>query len=84
MAVLHEQSSAVKVIRDSNAGMVLAYNGEAELQKIETDFADLLTKFISCVNLFKSAKVKGEIFDQYSAKNITHILSDLLNKAIAK
>ena len=84
LALLHEQSSAVKVIRDSNAGIVLAYNGEAELQKIETDFADLLTKFISWVNSFNSAKVNGEIFDQYSAKNRTLTLSDLLNKAIAK
>ncbi|MEP7144202.1 MAG: hypothetical protein ABI707_15065 [Ferruginibacter sp.] len=84
LAVLHNQSTAVEVITASNAGMVLAFEGEAGLQKIEDNFTGILTKFIDWVKLFDPADVNKEIFEKYSAKNITHTLSELINEAVAK
>jgi hypothetical protein len=80
-AVLHEKSSAVGVIRESGAGMVLAFNGETDLVRIETDFTVQFKKFLEWMNVYHSSDINRTVFEEYSARNITRQLSVLLNKA---
>ena len=82
LAVLHKHSTAVDVVRSSGAGLVLAFNGEKEIEKIEQDFSTVFSNFLSFAADFEPGQVKQEIFEAYSAKNVTRQLADLLNKAI--
>lgn len=80
LAVLHSESTAVKVLQESNAGIVLSFAGEAELQKIYTNWGDVFKRFCSYAHQFESASVKKEAFEQYSAKAVTQQLTILLNE----
>jgi hypothetical protein len=79
LAVLHQDSSAVNVIMKSGAGMVLAFNGEQELQKIENLFTPLIADYLSWIKTFDSSEINLEIFEEYSAKAVTGKLVSLLD-----
>jgi hypothetical protein len=79
-AVLHSQSSAVNVIKESNAGLVIDFNGEAELEKIKNSFCDSFLKYKSFLNSFKNEEVNTDLFKQYSALEVTQKLALLLDK----
>ena len=81
LAILHQHSTAIDVVRSSGAGLVLAFNGEKEIEKIEQDFSTVFSNFLSFAADFEPGQVKQEIFEAYSAKNVTRQLADLLNKA---
>lgn len=81
-AVLHEASSAVKVIEEAKAGIVLSFSGEAELDKIRKSFAYKMKQYLNYLNEFSSDKVLIEKFDQYSAKTVTGKLVRLLNAIV--
>jgi hypothetical protein len=83
-AVLHKESTAVEVIRNSGAGFVLDFNGKKEVKTITGKFTDSFSAFCSFRNSFDPALVNMEIFEKYSAKNVTKQLVDLLNKVIQK
>ncbi|HLP36086.1 hypothetical protein [Lacibacter sp.] len=80
LAVLHEESTAVKVLEESNTGIVLSFAGEAELQKIYKNWMDVFNRFSKYANQFNSSSVKKEAFEQYSAKAVTNQLAILLNQ----
>ena len=82
MGVLHSKSTAVKVIRESGAGLVLDFNGDDDLDKIENGFSDLVSNFKLWRRDFDPAKINTEVFDQYSARSITKILAGLLDSAM--
>jgi len=82
LAVLHTQSTAVQVIRESGAGIVLDFNGEEGLQKIKETFVPVMIKYVQLLQDFDKALVKQEIFDQYSATSVTRQLAALLNNAV--
>ena len=82
LAVLHKNSTAVQVVQQSGAGIVLAFNGEAGIVDVENNFADVFKQYLDFINNFDSTKVNMEVFNQYSAKNVTGILAQLLDKAI--
>jgi hypothetical protein len=73
LAVLHEQSTAVKVIRGSGAGLVLSFNGEEGLGTIISGFNRLVADFMKWRPGFDQAKINIPVFEQYSAKAITMI-----------
>ena len=81
-AVLHSNSTAVNVIRNANAGIVLAFEGEAGVPTIRDNFAILFQQFLEYSKNFNAATVDKKIFEQYSAKMITAQLSILLDKAM--
>ncbi len=81
-AVLHKQSTAVAVIKDSNAGTILTYDGEKELDLIEANFEFSITNFLNFYKTFNPNNVNKELFSEYSAFAITKKLSELLEKAI--
>lgn len=82
LAVLHKDSTAVKVIRESGAGIVLAFEEETGLEKIEENFLLSFNLFETFASTFQPGDVNAEIFEQYSAKNVTRKLVNLLNQAI--
>ncbi|MGN6343325.1 MAG: hypothetical protein ACTHML_20265 [Ginsengibacter sp.] len=82
MAILHKESTAVKVIRESHAGMVLDFDGEKEAGLIECQFAYFFKEFVHFSEGFNPAQVDRQIFEQYSAKNVTRQLASLLARAL--
>lgn len=84
LTILHKESSAVKVIRDSGAGMVLDFDGESGIEKIENNFASVFEDFILFAKNFRPEQVNRVEFDRYSAYNVTKELAGLLDKAIIK
>ncbi|RYD76632.1 MAG: hypothetical protein EOP53_14360 [Sphingobacteriales bacterium] len=82
LAILHEHSTAVDVVRSSGAGLVLAFDGETGIQQIEQDFSGLFNDFLLFAAAFEPRQVRQEIFETYSAKNVTGKLAALLDRAI--
>lgn len=79
-AVLHTDSTAVKVIKESNAGLVLTFNGEREMDVIKNNFITYFKKYQEYAILFDPASVNRNIFEENSAKIITGKLVKLLEK----
>ena len=82
LAVLHQQSTALKVLGESKAGIILAFNGEEDICYIEQQFATVFNGFIEFLKWFNPKQIDQRMFDQYSAKNVTSKLADLLEQAI--
>lgn len=82
LAVLHTKSTAVQVVRASNAGIVLDFNGEAGLQQLREQWISIWHQFLQFHKSFNKAQVNQQQFEQYSAKAVTAKLTDLLNKII--
>lgn len=80
LAVLHKASSACEVLRKSGAGIVVDFDGEAELNKISTSFASSFTFFKTFVANYSFTQIDLTEFEKYSAKNVTRILAGSLNK----
>jgi hypothetical protein len=84
LAVLHERSTAVEVIRQANAGVVLSFNGEDDQDKINREFQSLFRNYISFLESFNPAQVDMQVFEQYSAKMVTCQLAELIDAALLK
>jgi hypothetical protein len=82
LSVLHNQSTAVTVLQQSGGGLVLAFDGEHHLDTIETEFPLLAVEYIEWIKNFDSASIQKEIFESYSAKNITKQLAVSLNQVV--
>jgi hypothetical protein len=82
LAVLHHQSSAAEILERTNAGLVLKFNGEPELDKIRYEFNQLFIEFRSFCEMFVPDQVRLSEFNQYSARNVTAQLVELLNTAV--
>jgi hypothetical protein len=84
LAVLHQESTAVNVITNSKAGVVLSFNGEAGLQQIRETFPEKFSSYLELLQHFDRGQVNMNIFEQYSAKSVTQQLVNLVNKALSK
>ncbi|MFZ1529084.1 MAG: hypothetical protein WAT19_10055, partial [Ferruginibacter sp.] len=82
LAVLHCRSTAVDVVRDANAGLVLSFDGEREVEGICTRFAAFFDQFKIYAEQFSPASVNMDLFEKYSARNATRELVSMLNTAI--
>ena len=82
MALLHQDSTAVQVIKDSCAGLVYAFNGENGITSISDHFAQFFSTYISFVKSYDCKNVDRKFFEKYSAKNVTGTLASLLEKAL--
>lgn len=79
LAVLHEQSTAVNVLRASNAGMVITMKGEEDLYTLSARFLEGLREFENFRKTFDPNKINRAAFKQYSAKAVTAKLADKLD-----
>jgi hypothetical protein len=83
-AVLHQNSTAVNVISDSNAGKVLAFDGESGLDQISRNFTSAFSAWASNLADFDPLDVNHKTFEKYSAGMVTATLVSLLDKALEK
>lgn len=79
LAVLHKQSSAVKVIRESNAGLVFDFNGELEIKKVSEGFSEFFMLWKKSQNDFDPSNVIVSEFEKYSAYTVTNELIKAIN-----
>ena len=80
LAVLHKESTAVKVLNESKAGHCVLMDGEKDLDALGEKFIDHLYDYITWAIDFDPNSVNKEIFNQYSAKAVTGILVNALSK----
>lgn len=83
-AVLHQESSACAVIQETKAGTVLSFNGERDIQKIADDFPKKWRTHLQFISAFDTENINMDEFDKYSAKNVTKILAEALDKVKLK
>ncbi len=81
---MHSESSACKVIRESNCGVLLAFRGEEELTKVSGDFMNTFKEYRKAVNTFDAGKINLKAFDEYSAASVTQKLAGWLDESIAR
>lgn len=82
LAILHQESTAVEVIRDSNAGVVLDFNGEAGLGRINEFFPAIYQQFLDRLPSFDPHETNHDEFESYTANNITYTLACQLDEII--
>jgi hypothetical protein len=80
LALLHKESTAVKILTASGAAIVLDFNGEQDLKKIEQVFSPVFSSYKTFLQSFDPGKVDKEIFQEYSAEEVTRKLVELLNE----
>jgi hypothetical protein len=80
LAVLHAASSAVGVIRNAHAGVVLSFNGEEEAEKAGALFTETFLTWLDFKNSFDPEKVDMQEFNKFSAYEVTKTLAGLLDK----
>ena len=81
-AVLHKESTAVKAINNSKTGIVLDFNGENDLTNIRDNFSKLFRQYIRSIPSFEPAVTGLKEFDNYTSKNVTKTLVNLLDKIV--
>jgi hypothetical protein len=82
MALLHEASTARKVVTDSAAGTVLAFNAEDYSGKIAREFVPAFHQYRDFLKDYDYGKVNKEMFEEYSAYKVTEKLANLLGQAL--
>ena len=83
-AVLHNESTAVTVIRDSKAGMVIGFDGIKELKNIRSSFLKNWDDYLHLMDNFSLHKVDHSFFELYSARHITQALVTVLNQTFIR
>jgi hypothetical protein len=83
-AVLHEASTAVSIIRETGAGMVLTFKGEADMGTIREGFVPAFQEFRRFCETFDPARVDRGRFEAYSARNMAKTLAQALDQALEK
>lgn len=81
-AILHQESSACKVIEGTGSGKVLSFDGENDLKKIEKQFAAVFADFINYSKAFKAVNPDHAAFQQYSAASVTSVLAKAIDEII--
>lgn len=81
LAVLHRESTAVKVIEESMAGIVLSFEGEPDIDAIKRNFITSFKKYKSYANTYNPENVNKGAFDENAAIKITGKLAALIDLA---
>ena len=82
LAVLHSESTAVQVLKESRAGIVLDFNGEADVGYIERQFDKVFEEYLQFAGQFSKNTINRDLFKEYSAEAVTKKLVGLLNKVV--
>ncbi|GEO07626.1 hypothetical protein SAE01_01220 [Segetibacter aerophilus] len=82
-AVLHAQSTACAVLAQAGAGVVLEFDGEADLDKISKTLRGSWQAYQNFSLQYDFPKVNKTEFKKYSAENVTAILAESIEKASA-
>lgn len=82
LAVLHEDSTAIDVLRETGAGMALSFAGEQDVASVGDRFAEVFRSFRNFAAAFDRHKVDPGAMEAYSAKTVTGRLAGLLDRAM--
>jgi glycosyltransferase involved in cell wall biosynthesis len=82
LAVLHQESSAGEVVRETGAGKVLDFDGVEDVGRITNTFADAFSRFRAFASDFDPAQVDRARFQKYSARSVTKTLADALDRSL--
>lgn len=82
LAVLHKQSTACGVIQNSGAGIVLEFDGINDLEPIFNNFFKRFYEYKTYEAHYNSNSINHVEFDKYSAREVTRILADNLDKCL--
>ncbi len=80
LAILHQESTACETIVTSNTGVVLAFNGEKDVNKIHELFLQYFLDYKAFFMSYDDKKINKNAFEKYTAKNVTKELVNALNK----
>ncbi len=83
-AVLHRDSTAVKVLVESGAGIALTMTGDGDMPAVEEKFTGFFISYLKFLKQFNPERVNLAEFDKYSAKKVTGVLAGLLDEALHK
>jgi hypothetical protein len=83
LAVLHEASTAVRVLRESRAGIVVTMKGEEDLDTLPARFLEGLKEFMVFKQTFDPNNINRAAFEQYSAKAVTAQLVEKLDAIVS-
>jgi len=81
LSVLHSASTAVQIINNSGAGIVLDFNGEQDVDRIRRNFANTFGRFEELLKNWNPETVNYSMLEQYSAEKVTQQLAALLEQA---
>lgn len=84
LAILHEASTGVNVIRNSKTGIVQDFAGEKDLGKIGDKFIETFDKYCIFIKQFKRGNIDHSSFSQYSSEKITGDLIESITKIISR
>ena len=84
LAVLHSASTACAVLRETNAGVVLEFDGESDVARVEDAFGEVFRRFRAFAATYKPAQVDVSAFDPYTARSVTSILAAALDEAYSR
>lgn len=84
LAVLHCESTAVNVIEEAGAGIVLGFNGMQDLHTINKEWIPVWNQFCAFAKQFKTTDVLQQAFEKFSAKNVTAELAGILDQVVGK
>src|SRR5262249_19471950 len=78
-ALLHEQSTAVSVLRDSRAGTIVTFTSETlpEPKTLAASFADFIRD-----TKYSAEDVRWDAFESYSARNSARMLAGAIERAL--
>jgi hypothetical protein len=79
-AILHQKSTAAKILLDAKAGEVLVFDGVEGLELLYNSVTESFNSFLNLITNYSPEQVDHSKLDVYSAKNVTHKLVQLLNK----
>jgi glycosyltransferase involved in cell wall biosynthesis len=82
LAVLHQDSTAVKVLNESYAGQIVLMDGEKDLDTLGERFIQQFNNYLIWAKSFDPQLVNKAAFEQYSAKAVTNTLVNALNKVV--
>jgi hypothetical protein len=83
LAVLHNLSTALEIIKKANAGIGMGFNGDEGVSELQQKFSHVFNEYLKFAKTFDPALVKFDAFNEYSAKNVTARLVENLNVIIS-
>lgn len=81
LAVLHKASTAVAILRDSGAGVVLAFDGEKP-EEIRGEWRPVYEQYIAFCTAYSPRQINTAAYEQFSATEVTRQLADLLDRIV--
>ena len=82
LAVLHYNSSAIKILSDSNTSCSLLLDDETDISSFGISFITKLREFYLFCNSFDSKKINLSVIDEFTGESVTRLLVNAINKSI--